>query len=269
MGKANENSVRTSVLFDENGKKIASAKLFLFNMDDDGHSVFVSLIAPPSTAKPGKALVKIEAGNSVLMQTPLEIVKKDFISEIIPLNPSNTTLRTKPDPKKTEEAEKLWSILKTSGNDIWGSAAFVPPVAAETRRSSFFGDRRVYKYSDGKSDTSVHAGIDYAVPKNTPVKACAAGKVILARPRIVTGNSIIIEHIPAVYSIYYHLEKIQVEENSIVKAGDVIGLSGSTGLSTGPHLHWEIRVSTENADPDTFCARAPLDRAAIFKAIFD
>jgi murein DD-endopeptidase MepM/ murein hydrolase activator NlpD len=91
--------------------------------------------------------------------------------------------------------------------------------------------------------------------------------VILARFRIVTGNSVIIEHLPGVYSLYYHLDHIDVAEGAMVSAGTLLGQSGSTGLATGPHLHWEIRVSQENTDPDAFVARPILDKDAILTKI--
>jgi murein DD-endopeptidase MepM/ murein hydrolase activator NlpD len=125
----------------------------------------------------------------------------------------------------------------------------------------------VYKYSNGSSDTSIHAGIDFGVPKGTAVSACGPGKVVLARNRIVTGNSVIIEHLPGVYSLYYHLDKINATEGAMVTAGELIGQSGATGLATGPHLHWEIRVSGENADPDAFIARPILDKSAILSKL--
>jgi murein DD-endopeptidase MepM/ murein hydrolase activator NlpD len=115
----------------------------------------------------------------------------------------------------------------------------------------------------------VHAGIDYGVPTGTPVRACGAGKVALARGRIVTGNSVIIEHLPGVYSIYYHLDKIIAEESVLVNEGDIIGLSGATGLATGPHLHWELRTAAENTDPDILCARALLDSAIAKKLVYE
>jgi murein DD-endopeptidase MepM/ murein hydrolase activator NlpD len=87
--------------------------------------------------------------------------------------------------------------------------------------------------------------------------------VVLARSRIVTGNSVVIEHLPGVYSLYYHLDKIEVTEGAIVNTGALIGLSGATGLATGPHLHWEIRVSGENTDPDAFISRPLLDKDAV------
>ena len=121
----------------------------------------------------------------------------------------------------------------------------------------------MFRYADGGSDAAIHAGVDYGVPTGTEVRSCAAGKVVLARSRISTGNSVVLEHLPGVYSLYYHLDTIGPGEGERVNAGDLLGTSGSTGLATGPHLHWEIRVSGENADPDAFLGRALLDKNAI------
>jgi murein DD-endopeptidase MepM/ murein hydrolase activator NlpD len=121
-----------------------------------------------------------------------------------------------------------------------------------TRRTSFFGDRRIYKYTNGRSETSLHNGIDFGIPLNTPVCACGAGKVIMSEYRISTGWTIVIEHLPGLYSLYYHLNNISVETGTMVKAGDDIALSGNTGLSTGPHLHWEMRLLGEAVNPDFF-----------------
>jgi murein DD-endopeptidase MepM/ murein hydrolase activator NlpD len=125
----------------------------------------------------------------------------------------------------------------------------------------------VFRYVTGGSDTAIHAGVDYGVPTGTEVRASAAGRVALARIRIVTGNSVVLEHLPGVYSLYYHLDSIHVGQGGMVNAGDPLGKSGSTGLATGPHLHWEIRVAGENADPDAFLGRAVLDKDAILSKL--
>jgi murein DD-endopeptidase MepM/ murein hydrolase activator NlpD len=160
----------------------------------------------------------------------------------------------------------LWAILSRTGNEVFSIDAFVPPVTS-TRRTSFYGDRRIYEYVNGRTDTTIHAGIDYGVPTGTRVMACAAGRVVLARERIVTGNTVVLEHLPGLYSLYYHMNSITVSENSIVEAGAILGESGSTGLATGPHLHWEIRVSTEYADPDAFLGRPVLDKNGIINKL--
>jgi len=221
-----------------------------------------AVLAIPSTVNPGNAIIRIENDIGILCEIRITIANRKFDSEIIELNPTLTGIRTDPSPQRVDEANRLWAILTTFGDQIYHTGSFVPPVTS-TRRTSFFGDRRVFKYSTGTSDTSIHAGVDYGVPTGTKVTACGAGKVILARSRIVTGNSIILEHAPGIYSIYYHLDKIEVKEGSMVNTGALLGLSGATGLATGPHLHWEIRVNAENTDPDAFVVRPIIDKEAI------
>jgi murein DD-endopeptidase MepM/ murein hydrolase activator NlpD len=207
-------------------------------------------------------LIRIEAGPALLGELALDIAARSFAAEEIPLDQANTDILAQEDPQKTREAEQLWAVLNRGGGDIYSGGPFIPPLSS-TRRTSFFGDRRVFVYTDGRREQSIHGGVDYGVPIGTPVWACADGKVVLARFRIVTGNSVVVEHLPGVYSLYYHLDSTVVSEGQILKAGDPIGKSGVTGLATGPHLHWEIRAAGENTDPDALTARPVIDRKAI------
>jgi murein DD-endopeptidase MepM/ murein hydrolase activator NlpD len=91
--------------------------------------------------------------------------------------------------------------------------------------------------------------------------------VVFAGPRIVTGNTVIIEHMPGVYSLCYHLSKISLSAGQMVKAGDSLGAAGSTGFATAAHLHWELRVAGENTDPEAFVGRTILDKDAILSKL--
>jgi murein DD-endopeptidase MepM/ murein hydrolase activator NlpD len=252
------------VLLNSRGERLGKAAVF--SLGGEGKRALAAIMAVPSTAKTGEALVRVERDGVSLGEIALGIPEREFAAEEIALNQQNTDIRTVPDPQKTAESERLWGIINSTGTEIFTEAPFVPPVTS-TRRTSFYGDRRVYRYVSGKTDTAIHAGVDYGVPKGTTVRACAAGKVVLARFRIVTGNSVIIEHLPGVYSIYYHLDSIGVNEGDMVNPGDLLGESGATGLATGPHLHWEIRVSGENADPDAFTVRPVLDKEALLSKL--
>ena len=84
------------------------------------------------------------------------------------------------------------------------------------------------------------------------MRSAQEGKVVLAEFRISTGWSVVIEHLPGLYSLYYHLSSLNVKEGDRVKSGEKIGLSGSTGLATGPHLHWEVRLNAGAVKPDFF-----------------
>jgi murein DD-endopeptidase MepM/ murein hydrolase activator NlpD len=101
-----------------------------------------------------------------------------------------------------------------------------------------------------------HTGIDLAVPLGTPVFAAADGVVVLARPMTDTGgllvgygNYVIIQHDAGLKTLYGHLLTIGVKEGELVHRGQLIGLVGSTGNSTGPHTHFEVRVDNSPVDP--------------------
>ena len=183
---------------------------------------------------------------------PVQITEKEFVKETIPLDARNTAIRTDDSDERWRQIKKLNGILETrNAGAVYNLGRFAPPTAA-TRRTSFFADRRIYAYSDGNSSTSLHYGIDYGIPTGSEVRACADGKVVMAEFRITTGWSTVIEHLPGLYSLYYHQNEVKCAVGDMVKKGDLIGLSGATGLATGPHLHWEMRLNMEAVSPDFF-----------------
>ncbi|MPZ98260.1 MAG: peptidoglycan DD-metalloendopeptidase family protein [Dehalococcoidia bacterium] len=97
-----------------------------------------------------------------------------------------------------------------------------------------------------------HTGTDLANELGTPVAAAAPGRVSWAGEMPIRGNAVIIDHGAGVKTGYHHLDSIVVEVGQSVGAGDIIGLMGSTGLSTGPHLHWELTIYGVNVDPMTW-----------------
>ena len=229
---------------------------------------FAAILTIPSTVAAGRAIIRINNERGQILEIPFTIAARTFRQETIELTPALTTLVTTRNERTIAEANRLWQILITTGNQVYHYGPFVAPIAT-TRRTSQFGTRRVNQYSDGRRVTSIHMGIDYGAPTGTEVYACGSGKVILARERVITGNSVVIEHAPGLYSLYYHLDIITAKENAIVEAGEIIGTVGSTGFSTGPHLHWEIRLNTENTDPDAFVARPLIDKKQIISRLFN
>jgi len=255
-----------AALYSSEGRRLARAPFFGLSREEEEPPLIAAVLAVPSTAGIGDAFIRIESGNNLVREIPFTIHPREFHSETIHLNQANTDLRTLPDPQKTAESELLWAIISRTGTEIYSGDQFVMPVSSN-RRTSIYGNRRIYIYADGSRDTTIHAGIDIGVPTGTEVRACARGRVALARDRIVTGGTVILEHLPGVFSLYYHMDKITVTEGSIVEAGFPLGESGATGLVTGPHLHWEIRVSTENTCPDIFLSRPILDKKDIIDKI--
>ena len=190
-----------------------------------------------------------EAGEFIL---PVTFKSRTFIEEVVELDAANTAIKTDTSPERTAQIEKLNNILFTTmPEDVYSLKKFTSPTNS-TRYTAYYGDRRTYAYSNGKSSTSLHYGNDYGVPEGTEVRACADGKVVMAENRISTGWSVVIEHLPGLYSLYYHLSSMEVKEGDTVKQGDLIAKSGSTGLATGPHLHWEVRLNGSAVRPEFF-----------------
>lgn len=95
----------------------------------------------------------------------------------------------------------------------------------------------------------LHDGIDFGAPSGTPIRAAAAGRVVFAGPRGGYGTTVIIDHGNSLATLYAHQSELYVSEGSSVTAGQGIGAVGSTGLSTGPHLHFETRVAGVPVNP--------------------
>jgi murein DD-endopeptidase MepM/ murein hydrolase activator NlpD len=105
----------------------------------------------------------------------------------------------------------------------------------------------------------LHPGTDLAVPEGTPVYAANAGTVILCRWNAGYGNNVMIQHDDGVVSVYGHGSKLLCHEGQQVHAGDLIMLSGNTGFSTGPHLHFELRRGSKAFDAVPFMREHGVD----------
>jgi len=219
---------------------------------EPGWTAFVFGLA--TDAPSGTYTVEIPGGPGILpalSRHAVTVRPRDFPAEDIPLSTNLTALRTEPSPRKDEEARVYATILgRVDPEGVWLDGPFLRPVASE-RRTSRFGDRRRYLYATGGTASAIHAGIDFAAPTGTPVTAAGRGRVVLAADREVTGKTVVLEHLPGVYTVYMHLDTLSVAPGAVLERGSPLGTVGSTGLATGPHLHWELRVRGVACDPET------------------
>ncbi|MFW5786284.1 MAG: M23 family metallopeptidase [bacterium] len=253
----------------EEGGEIARTSAFPFTLTRDIH-VGVALLGAPSTLAEGTYEIRLmNADGEVEAQEGLLVGDREFLRETIALNRNLTELRQDPDPRKTEEALELVDLVARVNPDaIYSDGSFDLPVE-ESRETSFFGDRRTFAYADGANADAIHYGLDLAAPTGTPVRTAAPGRVAFAGDRIVGGGSVVIEHLPGVYGLYYHLHSVDVDVGDRLGRGDLIGTLGATGLATGPHLHWEIRVAGVPVEPKELLEGALLDRPTIYQDIFE
>lgn len=160
------------------------------------------------------------------------------------LNMSAATASVLQDPRRAEETAAVEKAYELRGDPLW-TEDFAPAIA-NGRRSSGFGQPR--RERAGKP-ISYHYGMDYAAPKGTRVQAINTGRVVLAGQYPVRGGLVVIDHGAGLLSMYFHLSKIDVKVGQSVSRGQKIAEVGSTGYSTGPHLHLEMRLRGEAVDP--------------------
>jgi hypothetical protein len=210
---------------------------------------FAALLAVPMEQRirdyPITVTVYRANGETLTWEGTVKVASGEFIREPTFILPSEKFHLLDMSVQENEDA-RMNSIYSVVTPERFWEGQFSLPANAPT--TSPFGSVR--DFNDGS--TRRHGGYDFRMPVGTPVKASASGRVVYARPLDIHGNNVIIDHGWGVFSNYSHLSQIFVVPGQIVLQGEVIGLSGNTGRSTGPHLHWEIAVNGVLINPMDF-----------------
>lgn len=151
-----------------------------------------------------------------------------------------------------KDNKKIWAAFEHPIPEPLFSGTFLEPLNGIV--TTHFGNKR---YTNGKLD-SRHLAIDIAAPKGTPIPSPNNGKVVLADHLYLQGNRVIIDHGSNLFSSYSHLTEMNVKVGDIVGKGDIIGWVGTTGFSTGPHLHFAMYVYGYPVNPELFYDTDPL-----------
>lgn len=136
--------------------------------------------------------------------------------------------------------------LKTADKFLWAQPFIRQP---HSQAESSFADVRNYIYHGKKIDQQVHLGYDLAVTEHVGVQASNDGKVVYAAPLGIYGNCIVVDHGYGLQTIYGHLSRIDVHVGDMVKQGQVMGLSGMTGMAGGDHIHFAMQLDGVQIDP--------------------
>jgi murein DD-endopeptidase MepM/ murein hydrolase activator NlpD len=208
-----------------------------------GENIYRVLIPSTPLEKPGVRNVQVTADGAT-QAVPITFADRKFRIQRIDLPPGKSGVEA-----TAYELKKVGAFKALVTPTKYWNGKFANPSKAET--STPFGVKRYY---NGKfADDYYHRGLDYAGAKGSPVTAPAAGRVamvgLVKDGFRVHGNAIGIDHGQGVVSIFMHLSKINVKEGDMVKTGDLIGAIGTTGASTGPHLHWGLYVNAIGVEP--------------------
>ncbi|MBF0133071.1 MAG: M23 family metallopeptidase [Magnetococcales bacterium] len=209
----------------------------------------LALIALDMEEAPGPKTIRVHLtrpdGHTETLTQEIMVNKRHYEEEAITLPKGRASA---PDPKVEERALRETNAIKATyrlrDGQVGFSQGFQQPITG--RFSGVFGSRRIINGIPKRP----HNGVDIAAPRGTPVPAVAAGLVALVgKDYFFTGNTIVIHHGHGVISLYAHLDTIAVAQGEWINQGHIIGKVGTTGRSTGPHLHWGMMVRGLRVDP--------------------
>ena len=232
-----------------NGLKKTAEPSALFNdkplhFSSCGKGCFMGLGAADLSTKPGAYRMQLKVGKR---KTTLRMrVLKDKFETI------NLTLpeeKVSPGPEDIarikKEADLLNSIWQIDSERLWEGDFLLP---LQNPLSTPFGTKRIINVET----VSIHRGLDMEGKEGEGIRASNTGRVVLAEELFFGGNTIILDHGQGIFTIYMHMSGFKVSPGDLVSKNDILGFVGSTGRSTGPHLHFGVKVTGINANPVSF-----------------
>lgn len=218
-----------------------------------GEDCFIAIGALP--LETGQGAYEIAVGTGVAdnpFNTKLTLHVKHLEFPVIRLTlPEEKVTLSSGDLKRARmEAIRLRAMWSDVTGRLW-EGGFIMPL--ENSLSTGFGVKRIMN----RKKTSVHRGVDIRGKEGSEVRASNRGRVALTEELFFGGNTVVLDHGDGIYTIYMHLSKFNVSPGQVISKGDVVGLVGSTGRATGPHLHFGVRVNKTCTNPVSF-AHLPL-----------
>lgn len=184
----------------------------------------------------------VYSDQAVTYELEFKVLDKEYIAEQLRVDPKRIKLSAKDQKRADEEQLVLNRIYASSLSKLLFSRPFIQPL--ESQVTSVYGTKRVYN----KQKKGQHLGIDYRAAIGDKVPAANRGKVVFAGDLFYTGGTVIIDHGLDIFTVYGHLSKTTVNAGDIVDRGDLIGMSGNSGRTSGPHLHWGVKIQGQYVD---------------------
>lgn len=205
------------------------------------HNMLVGVpMFTPTAIYPLELLLADANGNTQLVSANIQVISGGYFRQSLTINDSEL-LAWEVEAAEVAQLAEIAATFKPER--AWEGALRLP---ASANMNAYFGTLRSY---NGSPFNRYHSGVDFAGAIGTSVRATAAGEVKMVERLQIRGNTVMLDHGWGVYSLYAHLNEALAQVGAQVAAGEVIGTIGSTGRSTGPHLHWEVWVNGVNVDP--------------------
>ena len=218
----------------------ASARFF----DDDEGAI--GLIPVRLSVEPGNYSLALSVGEHTA-NWAIHVQDKEFVVQHLTVDQATTEATILSQQANAEYNQKIEPLKSIYDPEVYWSGSFILPV--QGRITTEFGTKR---YTNGSTTPDWHAAIDIGAAQGTPVLATNSGRVVFSEYIALTGNTILIEHGIGLKSWYYHMDSLNVSTGDMVAQSQIIGTVGSTGFSTGPHLHFGMSVGEYYVNPWSF-----------------
>lgn len=204
-----------------------------------------ALAGIPLDTPPGTQAIRVETGSGTT-QREFTVAPWTYGEQRLRLRNRRQVEPTPEDLRRIEREQAHTAAIKATFSAPAPDSDFARP--SQGRLSSRFGLRRFF---NGEARLP-HSGLDFAAPAGTPVLAPAAGRVVDTGNYFFNGNTVFLDHGQGLISAYMHLSQIAVRPGQHLAKGERIGAVGSTGRSTGAHLHWTVILNGTPVDPELF-----------------
>jgi murein DD-endopeptidase MepM/ murein hydrolase activator NlpD len=174
----------------------------------------------------------------------IDVKSKAFRTTKLTVAPKYVDLSAENQARAAADSKEIRAVYAQLTPRKYWTEPFQSPIPGVTGGRNF-GHRRVFN----GQPRDPHSGADLKASAGTEILASNAGKVVLANDYFFNGNAVFIDHGLGVVTMYLHLSKISVKVGDMVNRGQLVGLAGSTGRVTGPHLHWGVRILEARVDP--------------------
>lgn len=184
----------------------------------------------------------LKSRDKVVENIHFKVEQKEYLAEQLKVDPKKIKLSPKDQKRADEEQLVLNKIYASSEPQFLFKKSFEGPMKSVV--TSIYGTKRVYN----KMKKGQHLGIDYRAAIGDKVPVANSGKVVFAGDLFYTGWTVIVDHGMDIFTVYGHCSKTLVNAGDMVERGQIIALSGNTGRTSGPHLHWGVKIQGQYVD---------------------
>lgn len=207
-----------------------------------------ALLGIPLDTLPGELEIRVFSGSTAATHS-IAIRPRNYPEQRLTIKDQRKVEPNPEDLARITREKAHTESIKQHFSSRMPEADLYPP--AEGRLSSRFGLRRIFN----GLPRNPHNGLDFAAPTGAPVRAPAAATVIDSGDYFFNGNTVFLDHGQGLITAYMHLSRIDVRTGQRVARGERIGAVGTTGRSTGPHLHWTVILNATAVDPEILLKR--------------